>query len=156
NGMEELVVSEISRLGTGALPAPREVLVADLETERYSGQLVRVYGELLVPAELPNKKRDLMIRDRSGQIPVSISDRFFANQAFVSRLMQGGEVELVGLASQSDTDPPFNSDYRIVPRDPDDFKFAPIPPYRLIGFGLALASLGAVAVCLWLRRHRAE
>src|SRR2546422_664026 len=154
--MEELVVSEITRIGTRALPAPHEVLVADLAAERHSGQLVRLFGELIVPPDLLSENRDLMIRDRSGRIPVFISDRFFANRAFVRRLLQGGKVELVGIASQSDADPPFDSGYRIAPRDPDDFKFAPIPPLRLIGFGLALASLGAVAIYFWLRRQRAE
>src|SRR2546425_1017106 len=36
NGMEGMVVSEITRIGTRALPAPHEVLVADLAAERHS------------------------------------------------------------------------------------------------------------------------
>ncbi|HKS38206.1 MAG TPA: hypothetical protein VJW76_13495, partial [Verrucomicrobiae bacterium] len=52
NGTEELTISEIKNLGPGVLPAPKEVLVADLKAERYSGQLVRVEGILTVPPDL--------------------------------------------------------------------------------------------------------
>ncbi len=156
NGMEELAVSEITRLGTGGLLAPHEVLVADVQSERYSGQLVRVSGKLIVPPDLLSKKRDLMIQDRSGEAAVVISDRFFANHAFAKRLMRGGEVQLVGIAGQSDKDAPFNSGYRFLPRDPDDFGFITIPPYPMIAVGMMFTSLAALAIYLWIRRHRAE
>ena len=98
NGMEELMLVEIRRLGRGTLPKPRDVLTADLLSERYSGQLVRVAGELVAPSDLLDKKRGLVLRDRSGEIPVIVSERFFTRPQFAGRLMQGGRAEVVGIA----------------------------------------------------------
>ena len=156
NGMEELILVEIRRLGTEPLPPPRDVLTADLRGERYSGQLVRVAGELVVPPDLLDKKRGLMLRDRSGGIPVIISERFFNNPQFAGRLMEGGKVEVVGIAGQYCKDPPFNSGYRLVPRDPADFDFPPTPPYRLILVCLMVSLLLVVSIYSSLRRRSAE
>ena len=156
NGMEELMLVEIRRLGSDALPRPRDVLAADLLGERYSGQLARVAGELIVPSDLLEKKRGLVLRDRSGEIPVIVSDRFFSNPRFVNRLLQGGKAEIVGIASQYCKEPPFSAGYRLVPRDPIDFEFPPIPPYRFIIMSLAVSVLLFASVYLWLRRRSAE
>ncbi len=156
NGMEELMLVEIRRLGSGAPPRPREVLTADLLGERYSGQLVRVAGELVVPPDLLDKKRGLVLRDRSGEIPVIVSDRFFGDAQFADRLLRGGKAEVVGIAGQFCKDPPFNSGYQLVPRDAQDFDFPPIPPYRFIITSLAVSVLLIASVYLWLRRRSAE
>jgi PAS domain S-box-containing protein len=156
SGMEALVLTEIRRLGSGALPQPRDVLTADLRGERYSGQLVRVAGELLVPPDLLDQRRGLTLRDRSGEIEVVVSDRFFANPQFVNRLMQGGRAELIGIAGQDCKDPPFNSGYRLLPREPGDFELHPRPPYQMILTTLGLAVLLIAFTYLWMRRRRAE
>src|SRR5256885_11947015 len=52
----------------------------------YSGQLVRVAGELVAPSDLLDKKRGLVLRDRSGEIPVIVSERFFTRPQFAGRL----------------------------------------------------------------------
>ena len=156
NGTEELILTEIRRSGSEALPKPHDVLAADLQGERYSGQLVRVTGELVAPADLLEKKRGLVLRDRSGEIPVFVSDRLFTNPQFANRLMRGGRIELVGIAGQSCKDPPFNTGYRLIPRDPADFGFFPVPPYRFIAMCLAVSALLIASVYLWLRRRGAE
>src|SRR5438094_2443877 len=155
-GMEELMLVEIRRLGSKAVPRARDVLAADLQSERYSGQLVRLAGELIAPADLLEKNRDLVLRDRSGEMPVILSDRFFSNPRFAARLMRGGKVELLGIASQLCSAPPFNSGYRLVPRDPDDFNFAPVPSYRTVILILLLLLLLIASAYLWLRRRSAE
>src|SRR5438552_10088760 len=156
DGVEELLLTEIRRLGAGAMPQPHDVLTADVRSERYSGQLVRVVGELVVPSDLLDTRRGLALRDRSGEIPVMVADGFFSDPRFASRLMQGGKVEIVGIASQYCKDPPFNSGYRLLPRDPGDFAFHPLPPYKVIAITLALAVLSFASVYLWLRRRRVE
>src|SRR2546427_3457033 len=156
NGVEELLLAEIRRLGPGAMPQPIDVLTADVRSERYSGQLVRVVGELIVPPDLLDTRRGLALRDRSGEIPVVVSDGFFSDPQFASRLMQGGKAELVGIASQYCRNPPFNSGYRLLPRDPGDFDFHPLPPYKAIIITLALTVLSAASIYLWLRRRRVE
>src|SRR5207247_8965121 len=100
DGVEELLLIEIRRLGAGALPQPHDVLTADVRSERYSGQLVRVVGELVVPPDLLDTRRGLALRDRSGEIPVVVSEGFFSDPQFASQLMQGGKAVLVGIASQ--------------------------------------------------------
>jgi len=156
NGMEELLLTEVRPLGPGAMPQPRDVLTADVRSERYSGQLVRVVGELVVPPDLLDTRRGLALRDRSGELPVVVSDGFFSDPQFASRLMQGGKAELVGIAGQYCKDPPFNSGYHLVPRDPGDFDFHPLPPYKVIVITLALALLSIASIYLWLRRRHVE
>ncbi len=156
NGVEELLLVEIRRLGDGTIPQPRDVLTADVRSERYSGQLVRVVGELVVPPDLLDTRQGLALRDRSGEIPVMVADGFFSDPHFANRLMQGGKAELVGIASQECKEPPFNSGYRLLPRDPGDFAFHPLPPYKVIAITLALALLSTASVYLWLRRRHVE
>ncbi|HKS37219.1 MAG TPA: PAS domain S-box protein, partial [Verrucomicrobiae bacterium] len=96
------------------------------------------------------------IRDRSDIIDVVISERLLADHKFVNRLMQGGRVEMVGLAGQSDTDPPFDSGYRLIPRDSNDFSFAPVPPYSAIAISTLVAGLLAISAYLWFQRRNAE
>jgi PAS domain S-box-containing protein len=97
-----------------------------------------------------------MLRDRSGEIPVVVPDGFFSDPHFASLLMQGGKADLVGIASQFCKAPPFNSGYRLLPRDPGDFVFHPLPPYKAIAITLALAVLSVASIHLWLRRRRVE
>lgn len=156
NGMEQLVLSNIVRLGVGTLPAPREALAADLNSERYSGQLVRVVGELVVPPDWLNHRRGLQLKDRSGAIEVLVSDRFFSDHAFVVRLLQGGPAELVGIASQYKREPPFDAGYRLVPRDTADFVFSRRFAYRSALVGLGVLVLASFTVYLWVLRRKAE
>src|SRR5207247_6945368 len=112
--------------------------------------------ELVVPPDRLDTGRGLALRDRSGEIPVMVADGFFSDPRFASRLMQGGKAELVGIAGQYCKDPPFNSGYRLLPRDPGDFAFHPLPPYKVIVITLALAVLSFASIYLWLRRRRVE
>ncbi len=155
-GQAQLVLEEILRLGARPVPAPRDVLAADLQSKRYQGQLVRVVGELIVPRDLLDKNRGLVLRDRSGEIPVYVYPRLFNNPKFTERLMQGGGVELVGVAGQSKEEPPFDSGYRLVPRGPDDFHFAVLPPYRAVALSVSLVVLCGLTLYFWLRRQSAE
>lgn len=156
NGMSRLLVKEVHRLGTGLLPAPSDILVSDLLGRRYTGRLVRVAGELIVPPDFLAKRGSVSLRDRTGTIPVFTSDRFFTKPAFLKRFQQGGGVELVGIASQFKEQPPYDSGYQIIPRDPDDFRFAAIPPYRAIALAGAFLGILALAGYLFLRYRYSE
>ncbi len=155
-GMEELLVEDIRRLGVGPLPRPRDVLVADLSRERYQGQLVRLAGELRFGSDSAARQATTVLRDRSGDVPVVIPSRFFADRRFADRLPKGGSVVLTGIAEQRDDSPPFDSGYRVRPRAAGDFVFAPIPPYRAITLTVILLLLVGATVYLWVRRRRAE
>lgn len=163
-GMEELLVEGIRRLRTGAVMQPRDVLAADLQSERYSGQLVRLKGWLDIPQNWLDRKT-VVVRDQSGEIPVFIAARFFTRLDFVDRLLKDGEVELTGIASQYKEKPPYDSGYRLVPRSPDDFAFG-LLPYRTIVLSAALLRtlvllvavlvLLGLTVYLWMRHRSAE
>jgi two-component system, cell cycle sensor histidine kinase and response regulator CckA len=154
-GQEQVVIEEIRRLGTRAVPSPRDILAADLRAERYEGQLVRVVGQLVVPPDRLDNNHGLVLRDRSGEIPLYVYPWLFNNPKFSERLMKGGSVELIGIAGQYKEQPPFDSGYRLVPRDPDDFRFAALPPYRAIALVMASLVFLGVTLCLWLR-HRSS
>jgi len=149
-GMEELMVEEVRRTGTTSPPAPQDILAAKLLGEDYSGRLVRITGQLILG---PNGS--VTLRDQSGEIPVYMFHDFFQNTGFMQRLLQGGPVEIVGLARQR-TEPgqPRNSGYLISPRDAQDFKFGTLPKYRQMVLG-GLIVLGAFTY-LWLQRRAAE
>jgi len=155
-GQEQLIVDEIHVLGTGPVPAPREALAADLLSERYEGQLVRVAGQLLVPADFSHQNSGLQLRDRSGEVTIYVYPSLFEDPGFSERLMKGGNAVIVGIVGQRKETPPFDSGYRLIPRDANDFHFAPIPPYAAIGFALALFLLFALTLYLWMRRQKAE
>jgi PAS domain S-box-containing protein len=149
-GMEELLVEEVHRTATGQPAASQDVLAGQLLGENYSGRLVRVTGKLILG---PNGS--VRVRDRSGEIPVYLFHSFFQNTGFMQRLMQGGPVEIIGLARQRiDPGQPSNSGYLLSPRDEQDFKFGALPRYR----EMALAGLFVLCcyVYLWLRRRTAE
>ena len=149
-GMEELMVDEVRKTGSTQPPAPRDVLAAQLLGEEYSGCLVRVTGQLAV-----GPKGDVTLRDRSGEVPVYLFHSFFQDTSFMQRLLQGGPVEIVGLARQRvEQGQPPNSGYLISPRDEQDFHFGPLPKYRQMVLG-GLLVLGAF-IYLWVRRRAAE
>lgn len=155
-GMGEVHLGVIKLLGSQPLPPPRDALAADLNGNRYKGQLVRMAGELTVPDNFANSNQGAILRDRSGQVPVMISRRFFANSRFIDRLLQGGPVVITGIASQACDNPPFRCGYRLIPRDEEDLAFAPVPPYRAISAGIALLMLVGLLLYLVRRRRSAE
>lgn len=153
-GREELLVDSLKHLGSAPLPIPRDVLAKNLDGELYSGQLVRLSGQLIVP---PNLRTDtLMLQDRSGRIQVYIPSFFLRDLIFADRLLQGGEAVIVGIADQRDTEPPYDSGYRIQLRDPSDITFAPLPPYKTIGATGVFILLSGITGYLIVRRRRAE
>jgi PAS domain S-box-containing protein len=149
-GMEELQVEEVHRTGRANVPAPVNVLAAQLNGEEYSGQLVRVQGQMIRGPD-----GTLALQDRSGEIPVYLIRSFFQNTSFMGRLLKGGQVEVVGLARQrlNDGAPP-NSGYLLSPRDEHDFQFGPLPLYREMAAGVVLV-VGCF-IYLWQRRRAAE
>ncbi len=149
-GMEELQVEEVHRNGTAAPLTPQKVFAAQLRGEEYSGRLVRVAGQLILGAQ-----GSVTLRDRSGEIPVYLFHSFYQNTEFMRRLLQGGPVEIVGLARQRiEQGQPPNSGYLLSPRDEQDFRFGPLPKYRQMALG-GLIVLGCF-IYLWLRRRAAE
>ena len=155
-GMDELLLEEIQFLGRGALPQPPKVQAADLNSRRYLGQLVKITGQLRVPSDFQQQNEDCVLRDGSGEITLYLTPKFLRNPRFIARMVDGGKVTVVGIAGIAKDQPPYNSGFRLMPRDPDDFDFGLVPPYREIAVSLSLLLLLVLFVHLWLRRRHAE
>ena len=149
-GMEELQLEAVRRTGATEPPAPLYVPAARLRGEEHSGKLVVAKGQIVL---LPNG--GIALRDSSGEIPVYLLRAFFQHTNFMQRLLQGGQVEIVGFARQRIADgEPSDSGYMLSPRDERDFKFAPQTRYRETA-AVAFVVL-ACFLYLWLRRRAAE
>jgi PAS domain S-box-containing protein len=149
-GMEELQIESVNRTGTAVPPDALEVSASQLRGEGLSGKLVRARGQIIL---LPND--GIALRDTSGEIQVYLLRSYFQHTSFMRRLLQGGQVEIIGLARQRVNDgEPLTSGYLLSPRDELDFKFAPLTRYRETA-GVALVVLGCF-LYLWWRRRAAE
>lgn len=155
-GRVQLQVSDVWRVGAGPPPTPREVLTADLRSDQYAGQLVRVVGEIVIPPGFLVTNHVALLQDRSGSIPVGIPTRLLDDAKFSERLRKGGNVELTGIAGRwADSQPPVLI-YGLMPRDPADFAFARVPPYGAIALTLGSMLFFGLTSFLWFRRRSAE
>lgn len=149
-GMEELQLESVRRTGSAPVPPAVEVSAANLHNEDHSGRLVRVKGRIIL---LPNGW--IALRDNSGEIPVYLLRSFFQSTSFMNRLLEGGQVEIVGFARQRVGDgESAGSGYLLSPRDDQDFKFAPQTRYRETA-AVTFVALGCF-LYLWQRRRAAE
>ena len=149
-GMEEIQLEAVRRTGSAPVPPANDVSAASLQNEDHSGTLVRVKGQIIL---LPNGW--IALRDKSGEIPVYLLRSFFQSTSFMTRLLQGGQVEIVGLARQRINDgDTAGSGYLLAPRDDQDFRFAPLTRYRETA-AVAFVVL-ACFLYLWQRRRAAE
>jgi diguanylate cyclase (GGDEF)-like protein/PAS domain S-box-containing protein len=149
-GAERLAVTRVRRLGRGVLPEPRHVLARELAAGSHRGELVRIVGELVVPADILRTHEGLALKDRSGTIPVRTPERLFADRAFVRELLAARSVELVGIASRS------AAGYELAPRQTDDFVLVSEPPLVKLGAGALVLSLLGLTFYFWMQRRRAE
>ena len=140
-GNELVHIRTIDRLGPGVVPEPRDVTVSDLVGERFSGQLVRIRGRIGFDS-------DLKLVDDSGEVRFYLTRKFFAESSFADELIVGRRVEVVGIAEQFDTRAPFTAEYRILPRDRADVRFA-LVPLSPAGIGLATALVVLVFLSLF-------
>jgi signal transduction histidine kinase/ActR/RegA family two-component response regulator len=155
-GVEAIFVETLRVTGTTTAPVPREVLVADLLSERYAHQLVRVTGTLSIANMAPGEPLGAMVTDRSGTIPVRITNRLRGHPDLAAEWAFAGDVEIVGIAGLADLEAPLDGGYRLAPREASDFVFVPTLPYGTIGFGVLLAVLVAAVLTLSVMRRRAE
>ena len=150
-GAAELRALRIERDGATSVPHAHDVRVADAASERYEGRRVRVVGQLSRRARDGGVEFEL--RDGSGGMAVHLPARLLES-TLGSRLLLGGHVDMVAIVSQADREPPFDSDYRLAPAEPEDIRFVARPPYARIALAFALALL-LVIVLLAVRGRRA-
>ncbi len=154
-GAEQINVKEIALIREAAIPAPRTATAGEVNSEAHSGELVRLRGNLALLEKADADFARAVLEDETGTVQVYIPNRFYSDPDFVKELPNLHKAEVVGIASQRDAEPPFNSDYILVPRTTADFTFHPAPPYRFIAITTSAVLLGIASVLLGLGRRRA-
>jgi signal transduction histidine kinase/CheY-like chemotaxis protein len=155
-GAEELIVDQVTYLGPGVLPEPRVVTVSELNSTIYSGQLVKVRGELRANQEsAPGGISGMVVRDQTGSVGLLFTDNLFREPKLIQGLLGGGTAEIVGIPGQL-RDKPSYTQYTLSPRDAGDLRFFPPPPYLEIAVSLLLLMGTGFCVDVWLRRRKAE
>jgi signal transduction histidine kinase/CheY-like chemotaxis protein len=155
-GREQLAIVSIRRIGAGGRIDPPLVRSADLQSEKYQNQLVRVHGAIRIQPAMLGQKMGVVLDDGSGEMPVILLDAFLQDLHFVEQILKAPGVDIVGVASQDKAAPPYSSGYRLVPRDQADFTFATIIPYReIVSACIGATFLGFFAL-VWVRRRAAE
>jgi signal transduction histidine kinase/CheY-like chemotaxis protein len=151
DGMEEIEVEQVVRLGGGLPPRPIDVSAADLHGETYSGRLVRLRGRLELGGG--DRVRPTLV-DGTGSVPIYIPGRFLEDPTFASRLASARRAVVTGVAAQSTQSPPYDDGYDVMPRAPGDLELIPPPPYWVLGLGTALVLLGALVLYHGFRHRR--
>ena len=151
-GARELAVESIQALHHGDPIPPRRVLAADLKSDRYSGQLVFLSGDLSTRAT-SDGGRSLILRDASGDVIVSVARSTATDPMFMAHVARGGAVEVTGIATHRSVQGSPALEYRIQIRDASGIKFTPVPPYGLIAAGAA--GIAFALFHLWIRGRRA-
>ncbi len=141
NGVEQIRVERVTRLGRRPIPAPVGVEIPALHGESYAGRLVRVRGTLRVAKDEQVRRRFSLARGATV-IPLYVPAPVHESSGFPLTLRDGGrEVEVVGFASQFDRDPPYTSGYQLVPRSAADVRFRGLSRASLWGIVGALGTV---------------
>ncbi len=157
NGLEELIEPKIKVLGRGDEVSPKEIALAELNSEKFSGQLVTVKGKLIETRATSAGTEILIYWDgATARVWYSIVR---VPKLYPSHLKPGSVIRATGIASQYDREEPYNSFYQLVPRSPEDIKVIEEPP--LISLKLAiyfalmlLASAGLFYLWMHILRRR--
>jgi signal transduction histidine kinase len=151
-GTDEIIVSSVSRIGSYPPPAALRIQVADALSGRYTGRLVSVQGTIL-PLDPP---LGINIRDATGTMLVSFPVEVPLSREVWTQCVNGGRATITGILAirslETDTTPVV----RIFTRDPGDFQFVPVPPYRLMATCFAVAIVIGAVVYLWIRKRHAD
>jgi PAS domain S-box-containing protein len=155
-GAEQITATEVTFLREAGVPAPVSVTTQELGDETFAGRLIRISGRLEVLDRDNGRHVQAILRDQHGEVGVFIPKRFYEDPRFVRQLLSIPSVEMVGILSQSDVQPPFDSNYRLVPRLTSDLKFHPDPPYRAMLVTISVGILVIASLLLLQSRRTAE
>lgn len=119
NGQTEIIPYTTKRLGVGSFPLPVPINTGDipLNGETHEGRLVQVFNAEITGNFPPaGVSANITIDDGSGPCTLRIDgDTDIAGTATPT-----GKINLVGLVTQFDQNPPYNSGYQITPRSLED------------------------------------
>jgi signal transduction histidine kinase len=151
-GTDQILVSDAERIGSTAPPSPLRLEVAQALSGRYAGRLVSIEGNIL---PLGNSL-SIRLRDRSGSIGVSMPVEVPLTKEILEQCVEGGRARITGVLALRSANAGSIAIVRIYPRDPVDFQFIPLPPYRAIVLSVLGSLVAGTLVYLWLLRRHAE
>lgn len=151
-GTDQILVTYAQRIDSTPPPVPSPIRVADAWSGRYSGKLVVIEGEVL-PVGQPMPIR---LRDSTGTIIVAGPVEVPLNRDVLARCVEGGHARITGVIAARSDNSQSKPVVRIYTRDPVDFQFAPMPPYRAILLSILGSAVVWAFVYLVLGRRRAE
>ena len=151
-GTDQIVVADAQRTGSTGPPSPLRLEVAQALSGRYAGRLVSIEGNIL---PLGNSL-SIRLRDRSGSIAVSMPVEVPLTKEILEQCVEGGRARITGVLALRSANAGSIAIVRIYPRDPVDFQFIPLPPYRAILLSMLGSLVAGTLVYLWLLRRHAE
>ena len=151
-GTDQIVVADAQRTGSTGPPSPLRLEVAQALSGRYAGRLVSIEGNIL---PLGNSL-SIRLRDRSGSIAVSMPVEVPLTKEILEQCVEGGRARITGVLALRSANAGSIAIVRIYPRDPVDFQFIPLPPYRAILLSVLGSLVAGTLVYLWLLRRHAE
>lgn len=142
----QLVSQSIRRLAESQMPVAVPVTAAELQLKQFSGRLVQITGNLVLPNQA--RSQGVVLQDRTGRVSLNISDQIFHNPEFVRSLAETKQAQVTGIVDWR------NGSLSLRPRDVGDIAFRFSVSYRTV---IAVSSpLCFLVVYFWMRRRAAE
>jgi len=142
-------ISNIVKLGTAELPAPRPADVAGVCSGRFTSEVVSVHGTIQPMRTIG----DVVFHDAAGTLTVFVPP-VDASQALMKRMTSGGPATVTGFALPAV--PASGLPCYVAIRSSADIQFAPVPPYGTIASVTGGGLISSLLLYLWARRRRAE
>jgi signal transduction histidine kinase len=142
-------ISNLVKLGTAELPAPRPAGAAGVCSGRFTNELVSVQGTIQPMRTIG----DVVFHDAEGTLKVFVPP-VDASQALMKRMTSGGPATVTGFALPSL--PGSGAPCYVGIRSSADIQFAPVPPYGTIASATGGVLITGLLLYLWARRRRAE
>lgn len=155
-GQTDIRVHDLKLVHPGQFPAPRDVLAIDLHRIRDWGQLLRIPGQSSL-RKGASRADELVLRDRSGKVPIYMGSAAMREPRLVHQVTQGGPATIVGVPNyfQPEGRAALGVFCRLIPRGPADFVIHPTRSYRAIAIGIALLLSALLQIYLVLLRRSA-
>jgi len=151
SGMAVIMPEKIERIGAKPPPAPEELSVADLQSNRYLGRLVRT--ELRIAAAVRETANGAYLGIESPVLFGIFLPRAADPGPSLSGFAKGDAVKVTGVAYQYCQKAPFNRNYQVLVNKPGDLvrRDRNLPPLPLAG---ALGVILLIGFFLWSRERR--
>lgn len=153
-GLPMLTVRDIQKFQTLPPPAPRPVVIAEINSDRYLGVLVTTEGVVTQSAETSSGNL-LTIGEKPDLTEVFLPKAHRKDGGNLSTFHPGDRVRATGIVSQYCTDAPYNHGYRILLSDLSGIALIGRATSWSTGYLLAAALLiGGLLTTWWIRERR--